>query len=158
LKKFSWAAIAFEQDFFIGRVREIQEDGEKLDMEFVQKWDCRYRWPTRKDEAVVDKRFVLSLVEMGASGKHFVLHQPTEEDLRKEFKEYYQKFFAETEESNSADCKYVTTVSPLEPVKEFCPVDKKWRTKKCSELGIDLIHPITAQTENDDFQQTCLKS
>jgi hypothetical protein len=83
LKKFSWAATAFEQDFFIGRVREIQEDGEKLDMEFVQKWDCRYRWPTRKDEVVVDKRFVLSLVEMGASGKHFVLHQPTEEDLRK---------------------------------------------------------------------------
>jgi hypothetical protein len=26
-------------------------------MEFVQKWDGRYRWPTRKDEAVVDKRF-----------------------------------------------------------------------------------------------------
>jgi hypothetical protein len=29
------AAIAFEQDFYIGRLREIQEDGEKLDMEFV---------------------------------------------------------------------------------------------------------------------------
>ena len=98
-------------------------------MEFVQKWDGRYRWPTRKDEAVVDKRFVLSLVEMGASGKHFVLHQPTEEDLRKEFKEYYQKFFAEPEESNSADCKYVTTVSPLASVAEFCPVDKNGEQK-----------------------------
>jgi hypothetical protein len=86
LKKFSWAAIAFEQDFYIGRAREIQEDGEKLDMEFVQKWDGRYRWPTRKDEAVVDKRFVLSLVEMRASGKHFELHQLTEEDLAKNLK------------------------------------------------------------------------
>jgi hypothetical protein len=76
---------------------------------------------------VVDKSF-----EMRASGKHFVLHQPTatEDDLPKEFKEYYRKFFSEPEESNSADCKYVTTVSPLASVTEFCPVDKKWRTKK----------------------------
>jgi hypothetical protein len=29
------AAIVFEQDFYIGRLRETQEDGEKLDMEFV---------------------------------------------------------------------------------------------------------------------------
>ncbi|CAB4020145.1 Hypothetical predicted protein [Paramuricea clavata] len=103
LKEYSWTAIAFEQDFYIGR-----------------KWDGRYRWPTRKYEALVDKRF-----EMRASGKHFVLHQPTEieDDLRKEFKEYYRKFFAEPEESNSADCKYVTTVSSLASVTDFCPVD-----------------------------------
>jgi hypothetical protein len=47
-------AISFEERFYIGRVKSISENGEKLDMEFVQKWDGRYRWPIRKDEAVVD--------------------------------------------------------------------------------------------------------
>jgi hypothetical protein len=69
---------------------------------------------------------------MKASGKHFVLHRPTatEGDLRKAFKEYYRKLFAEPDESNSDDCKYVTTVSPLASVTESCPVDKKMANRK----------------------------
>ena len=55
MKPYSWVAVAFEQDFYIGRVKSITEDGDQLDVEFVQKWDGQYRWPLRKDNAVWKK-------------------------------------------------------------------------------------------------------
>jgi hypothetical protein len=87
-------AISFEECFYIERVKSISENGEKLDMEFVQKWDGRHCWPIRKDEAVVDKRFLLSAVEMRASGKHFELHYPTKKELSRKYQEYCKKFLS----------------------------------------------------------------
>ncbi len=95
MKPYSWVTITFEQDFYIGRVKSITEDGDQLDVELVWGWDDRYRWSLRKDNAVVEKQFVLSVVEMRLSGKHFVLHQATKKELRKKHKEYCNKFFLE---------------------------------------------------------------
>ena len=94
----------------------------------------------------MERKFVLSVVEMrasGRSGKHFMLHQPTEKDLRKQHKEYCQNFFVG--EGSSADCEYIKTVSTPTPVKEFCPIDKKWQTEKCSQLGVELISSIPSK-------------
>ena len=138
-------AISFEERFYIGRVKSVLENGEKLDMEFVQKWDGRYRWPIRKDEAVVDRKFILSAVEMRASGKHFELHFPTEQDLGMIHQDYCRKFFAA--ESSSDDCD-MTTMSPPTPINGFSPIDKKWQTLKCSQLQVGFQSTIPAKTES----------
>ena len=102
-------------------------------MEFVQKWDGRYCWPIRKDEAVVEKKFILSAVEMRPSGKLFELHHPAEKELNRKQHEYCKKYFVA--ESGSDDCE-MTTVSPPTPVNKFSPISKKWQTAKCSELEL----------------------
>ena len=147
----SWLAISFEERFYIGRVKSVCEKGEKLDMEFVQKWDGRYRWPIRKDEAVVDKKFILSGVEMRASGKHFELHHPTEMELSRKHEEYCKKFFIA--ESGSDDCD-MTTLSPPTPVNEFYPVQEKWQTTKCSKFELNFNAPIPTMMQPMSISST----
>ena len=53
-----------------------------------------------------------NVVEMRASGKHFVLHQPTEKELQKEHNEYCNKVFLEA------------TIRLTANMKEFRPIDK----------------------------------
>ena len=114
-------------------------------MEFVQKWDGRYRWPIRTDEAVVDRKFVLSAVQMRASGKHFELHHPNEKELSRKQQQYCKQFFVP--ESSSDDCE-VTTLPPPNPVNEFSPIDKKWQTAKCYELELKFSAVIPAKNQN----------
>ena len=127
------AAVAFEQDFYIGRAKSISENGD-LDMEFVERWDGRYRWPLREDHAIVDKKFVLSTVEMKASGKqYFQLHQPTEKDLRKEHKEYSRKFFSVGE----TEIEHIATYPPTTPVSSFVMLAENGRCKSAYNLALN---------------------
>ena len=113
-------------------------------MEFVERWDGRYRWPLREDHAIVDKKFVLSTVEMKASGKQYLqLHQPTEKDLQKEHKEYSRKFFSVGE----TEIEHIATYPSTTPVKQFCHVGREWQVQKCLQLGIELISPISSKNK-----------
>ena len=137
------AAVSFEQDFYIGRVKSISENAD-LDMEFVERWDGQYRWPLREDHVIVDQKFVLSTVEMKASGKqYFQLHQPTEKTLQKKHKEYSRKFFSVGE----TEIEHIATYPPTTSVKQFCHVGREWQVRKCLQLGIELILPISSKNK-----------
>ena len=91
----SWLAIAYEADFYIGRVKSFCKNGELI-IAFVEKLDGRYHWPVRKDMEDVDRKFIVSAVEMRASGKHFELIHATEKELTKKHQDYCKEiFFAE---------------------------------------------------------------
>ena len=137
----SWLAVAYEDNFYIGRVKSFCKNGE-LKIAFVEKLDGRYHWPVRKD---VDRKFILSGVEMRASGKHFELIHPTEKELTKKHRDYCKEFFIA--EKSGSDCD-ITTMSPPNPITEFSPIDKKWQTAKCSELKLKFNATIPSKPQN----------
>ena len=111
----SWLAISFEKRFYIGRVKSFGGNGEKLDMEFVQKWR--------------EKKFILSAVEMRTSGKLFKLHLPAEKELSRKQQEYCKKFLIAESESDGCDADMPTLSAPT-PVKEFSRINKTLANSK----------------------------
>ena len=48
----------------------------------------RHHWPIRKDVKDVDRKIILSAVEMRESGKHFERLHPTEKELTKKHRDF----------------------------------------------------------------------
>ena len=132
--------------FYIGQVCEVISD-ERYQVKFLEKVvDGKFRWPKHEDTAVVEHRFVFSLVEVTPSTGMLFNMKESYEKIHKLYKEYKRKYFRKQQKSKSGvsgDVQITKCVSKASPF-HFSPVDKTWQQKQCKKHGLKFIKQFTS--------------
>ena len=90
LQRHQWVAVAYDQQYFIGQVKEMM--GNKVRINFLFRKNNFYYWPQVIDKDDVDANFIFKpTVKVEQIGRKFKVHDVTEIDAA--YKGFTKKYF-----------------------------------------------------------------
>lgn len=115
---------------------------------FLERVDANsYRWPRKDDIAEIERKFMLSVINMATvtcrSQVKYTLEGNLHEELRKKYLTYQKMYFKKrkVEETPSVEVCHFKAPDRME---HFWPVDTKWQEELCKRHGLKLVRKRTS--------------